>query len=84
MLSHDEIVETIDSQTVNFGEGAVSEAVQIEEVLNRAHQIHRSRGGLFGYDLEDWLQAQRELTERKPADRMRIEETRHAESLPWG
>jgi hypothetical protein len=43
-----------------FSEDAVSEGLHIEEILHRAHQNHRARGGLIGYDLEDWLQAERE------------------------
>jgi hypothetical protein len=39
----------------------VSEGVHIEKILQRAHQIHRDRGGLIGYDLEDWQQAEQEL-----------------------
>jgi hypothetical protein len=68
MLTHDEIAETIEPQGVIFSEGAVSEAFQIENILNRAYEIHRARGGLFGYDLEDWLEAQRELAERNRVD----------------
>jgi hypothetical protein len=74
MISHDEIAETIESQGMIFGEDAVSEAFQIEKVLNRAYEIHRARGGLFGYDLEDWLQAERELAGRTLADNIRVEE----------
>lgn len=34
---------------------------RIEEILRRAYRIHRERGGMFGYDFEDWAQAWREL-----------------------
>jgi hypothetical protein len=81
MLSNDEIAGTIESQGTIFSEAAVNEALQIEEILNRAYEIRRARGGLFGYDLEDWLQAERELAERKRASQFRVEETTHAESL---
>ena len=64
MLSHNKVAEQIELQDVTFGGSAVGEALQIEEVLNRAHEIHRAHGGLFGYDLEDWLQAERELVGR--------------------
>ena len=33
-----------------------------EEIRNRAYEIYLQRGGQPGYDLEDWLQAERELT----------------------
>jgi Protein of unknown function (DUF2934) len=32
-----------------------------EEILSRAYQIYTERGGADGSDLEDWLQAEREL-----------------------
>ena len=83
MLSHDKIAETIESQEVMFDEEAVHRASQIEEVLNLAYQIHRSRGGLFGYDLEDWLQAQRELAGRTHSDQFHVQEAAHAQSQPW-
>jgi len=34
-----------------------------EEIRNRAYEIYLQRGGQPGYELEDWLQAERELTE---------------------
>jgi len=80
MLSHDKIAETIDSQEVMFDEEAVYRASQIEEILNLAYQIHRSHGGLLGYDLEDWLQAQRELAGRNRADQFRVKETERVDS----
>jgi hypothetical protein len=33
-----------------------------EEIRNRAYEIYLQRGGQPGYALEDWLQAERELT----------------------
>ena len=82
MLSHDEVVEKIESPEMIFTEHEVGEALQIEEVLNRAYEIRRAHGGLFGYDLEDWLQAERELAERNRTDKLRVEETTHVESTP--
>ena len=80
MLSHDEVAEQTESQETIFTEHEVGEALQIEEVLNRAYEIRRAHGGLFGYDLEDWLQAERELAERNRAENLRVEETTHAKS----
>jgi hypothetical protein len=82
MLSHDEVAEQIESQETIFTEHEVGEALQIEEVLNRAYEIRRAHGGLFGYDLEDWLQAERELAERNRTEKLRVEETTHAEPAP--
>jgi hypothetical protein len=83
MLSHNEVAEQIELQDVILNEDVVSEALKIEEVLNRAHQIHRANGGLIGYDLEDWLQAERELIGRSRSSRYQEEQTSHAEPLPW-
>jgi DUF2934 family protein len=77
----DKLAEKIEAHDVIFRGDAVSEALQIEDILNRAHEIHHAHGGLFGYDLEDWLQAERELVERNAPDRFRVEERAHTESL---
>ena len=33
-----------------------------QEIRNRAHEIYQQRGAQPGYELEDWLQAERELS----------------------
>jgi Protein of unknown function (DUF2934) len=58
----------MESQDNVLDKDPVRQALRIEKLLNRAQEIHRSRGGLFGYDLEDWLEAERELAEK--TDRM--------------
>jgi hypothetical protein len=35
-----------------------------EEIRKRAFEIHIERGGIHGCDLDDWMQAERELLER--------------------
>jgi hypothetical protein len=35
-----------------------------EEIRERAFAIHIERGGIHGCDLDDWLQAERELQEK--------------------
>lgn len=35
----------------------------VDEIQYRAYKIHLDHGGLYGYDLDDWLHAERELTE---------------------
>jgi hypothetical protein len=35
-----------------------------EEVRRRAFEIHVQRGGIRGYDLDDWLEAEKELTQK--------------------
>ena len=43
------------------GDPKATDAFGIEEIVRRAHRIHREHGGLFGYDFEDWVQAWRDL-----------------------
>lgn len=38
-----------------------------EEIEQRAYQIYAARGAVHGFDLEDWLQAERELAAVHPA-----------------
>jgi hypothetical protein len=56
----------------------------IEGIMNRAHEIHRAHGGLVGYDLEDWLEAEHELFEKNRPEHFQLEETGHEEPLPRG
>jgi hypothetical protein len=37
------------------------EALDAGAVARRAYELFLERGGLHGYDVEDWLQAEREL-----------------------
>ncbi|HEV7967426.1 MAG TPA: DUF2934 domain-containing protein [Candidatus Acidoferrales bacterium] len=73
MFFYNEVEGQIESQDEIFSGNSVREASQIEELMNRAHEIHRANGGLIGYDLEDWLQAERELIERDQSDLFQME-----------
>ncbi len=42
----------------------VSSAPTREEIEFRAYQIYIERGGTCGQDVDDWLQAERELVEK--------------------
>ena len=43
-------------------------AVSVEErIQRRAYELYEARGQLHGHDIEDWLQAEEELT-RLPRD----------------
>lgn len=35
----------------------------VDEIQYRAYRIHLAHGVLYGYDLDDWLHTERELTE---------------------
>ena len=39
-----------------------------EEIRTRAYEIHIERGGIHGCDLDDWMQAERELQEKYESD----------------
>ncbi len=36
----------------------------LAEIRERAFEVHIERGGIHGCDLDDWLQAERELQEK--------------------
>ena len=38
-----------------------------KKIEHRAYQLYAERGGMPGHDCEDWLQAERELSEVEPA-----------------
>jgi Protein of unknown function (DUF2934) len=58
----------IDSTEATQPERAVEEgevllcSTREEEIRNRAYEIYLQRGRQPGHELEDWLQAERELT----------------------
>lgn len=37
------------------------EEARISRIARRAHEIYEARGGAHGKDLQDWLQAEREV-----------------------
>jgi hypothetical protein len=57
--------------------------MRIEQIVKRAQEIRRLRGGMFGYDLEDYIEAEWELVERNRPDDFRVGKTAHAGPLPW-
>ena len=67
-----------------FKSQEIDDAMWIEEILTRAHEIHRAHSGLFGYELEDWLEAERELAQSTHPLRRPAEETTHVESRCLG
>jgi len=40
--------------------------VSLDDVAQRAYELYIQRGGEHGYDLDDWLQAERELRATRP------------------
>jgi hypothetical protein len=82
MHLHSKVTERIELEDGIFSQDEVIEGLHIEEILHRAHQIHRAHGGLIGYDLEDWLEAEHELFEKNRSEHFQPEETVHKDPLP--
>jgi hypothetical protein len=40
---------------------ASASAVHAEAIRSRAHELFQARGGLHGRDLDDWLEAERQI-----------------------
>ena len=48
----------------NVAEESRNNGSSLAEIRERAFEIHLERGGIHGCDLDDWLQAERELKEK--------------------
>src|SRR5580698_7502730 len=51
----------IDMHRSSIAEQPIKNAPTPEEIRQRAYEIHIERGGLYGCDMDDLLQAEREL-----------------------
>jgi len=49
-------------------EGTGENGPSLAEIRQRAFEIHIERGGIHGCDLDDWMQAERELRTRYRRD----------------
>jgi hypothetical protein len=45
----------------------LSSAPSLEEIRQRAYELHLERGRVHGWDQDDWLQAERDLMEKYQA-----------------
>ena len=54
--------EPTQPETAVEEEDALPHSAREQEIRNRAYEIYLQRGGQPGCELEDWLQAERELT----------------------
>jgi len=59
-----------------------TEAFSIEQIVSRAHQIHRLHGGFFGYDFEDWVLAWRDLPQTASGRDMEQVNEHNSEFVP--
>lgn len=68
MRPQDLKTNTQNSPRISFRSDVSEEGVKsgptLAEIRHRAFEIHIERGGIHGCDLDDWLQAERELQER--------------------
>jgi ribosome-binding protein aMBF1 (putative translation factor) len=49
------------SRVIAAVEATRQDGLTREQIATRAYEIYVARGGSHGYDIEDWLQAEREL-----------------------
>jgi hypothetical protein len=56
------VVDMRDAYTPADAGAQLLAAVDADAIARRAYEIYESRGRADGYDVEDWLQAERELT----------------------
>ena len=64
MVSKAELIRSTEAaQRGTTGEGReeLPHATREQEIRKRAYEIYLRRGGVSGYELEDWFQAEREL-----------------------
>lgn len=54
--------ESTEPETPDEEGEVLQRSTREEEIRLRAYDIYLQRGGQPGYELEDWLQAERELT----------------------
>lgn len=45
--------------------GTAADAAIREKIQKRAYELFEQRGMVYGFDLDDWLQAEREVKTRK-------------------
>jgi hypothetical protein len=62
-IANEKIPTQVESQTQRQGVPSLRRPSP-EEIRRRAFEIHIERGGIHGCDLDDWLQAERELENR--------------------
>lgn len=76
MLHQSEIAE------LGTADPKATDVVAIEEIVRRAHRIHREHGGLFGYDFEDWAQAWGDLPQIASLSQVQHVRENNIEFLP--
>jgi hypothetical protein len=57
----EETGEIISPQEIETTDAGAHSSPTIEQIQQRAYELYLERGGAEGNDIEDWLQAEREL-----------------------
>ena len=58
--------EKLGTVEVEQGQPQLAGGPSVEEIRQRAYEIHLERGGVHGWDQDDWLQAERDLAKTYP------------------
>jgi hypothetical protein len=53
-----------------------------EEIARRAHELYLQRGGEHGKDVEDWVRAEKELSDERVAVQVKTRATQAVRSMP--
>lgn len=68
-------------ESIISGEEMTDESALRERITQRAYELYELRGREDGFDLQDWLQAEREvLGQTKPSDQSATVEKQESES----
>jgi hypothetical protein len=64
--------QSVESQAASAPQGeavktSAADSPRLEEIRIRAYEIYIERGGQPGHDLDDWIQAERELEPKMQA-----------------
>jgi len=59
--------KAVEPGTETEEQGCLSASTREDKIRHRAYELYVERGGEPGRDIEDWLQAERELTDKSNA-----------------
>jgi Protein of unknown function (DUF2934) len=54
----------------------------VEEIACRAHELYLQRGGEHGKDVEDWVRAEKELSDERVAVPVKTRATQAVRNMP--
>jgi hypothetical protein len=67
-IENDDRSEAVEPGADAQGQDRLLHSSREEDIRRRAYEIYLARGEEPGRDVEDWLQAERELTQDQPAE----------------